>query len=85
MPWREVQDVPRRESPHIQSDLERKIDLIDKTVGFAVCGSFCTHHKAMEALEQVKARFTHVVPIVSECTADTDTRFGKAQDRKSVV
>lgn len=80
MPWREVQDVPRRESPHIQSDLERKIDLIDKTVGFAVCGSFCTHHKAMEALEQVKARFTHVVPIVSECTADTDTRFGKAHD-----
>ena len=80
MPWREVQDVPRREAPHIQSDLERKIDLIDKTVGFAVCGSFCTHHKAMEALEQVKARFTHVVPIVSECTADTDTRFGKAHD-----
>lgn len=54
--------------------------MIDKTVGFAVCGSFCTHHKAMEALEQVKARFTHVVPIVSECTADTDTRFGKAHD-----
>ena len=34
----------------------------------------------MEALEQVKARFAHVVPIVSECTADTDTRFGKAHD-----
>lgn len=34
----------------------------------------------MEALEQVKARFTQVVPIVSEVVADTDTRFGKAHD-----
>ena len=54
--------------------------LEDKTVGFAVCGSFCTHAKAMEALEQVKARFARVVPIVSEATADTDTRFGTAHD-----
>lgn len=54
--------------------------MIDKTVGFAVCGSFCTHAKAMEALEQVKARFRRVVPIVSECTAGTDTRFGAAHD-----
>lgn len=52
----------------------------DKTVGFAVCGSFCTHAKAMEALEQVKARFERVVPIVSEVVADTDTRFGAAHD-----
>ena len=52
----------------------------DKTVGFAVCGSFCTHARAMEALEQVKARFARVVPIVSECVAETDTRFGKAHD-----
>lgn len=34
----------------------------------------------MEALEQVKARFARVVPIVSEVTADTDTRFGTAHD-----
>ena len=52
----------------------------DKTVGFAICGSFCTHAKAMEALEQVKARFERVVPIVSEVVADTDTRFGTAHD-----
>ena len=54
--------------------------LEDKTIGFAVCGSFCTHAKAMEALEQVKARFQRVVPIVSETAADTDTRFGTAHD-----
>ena len=34
----------------------------------------------MEALEQIKPRFARVVPIVSEVTADTDTRFGKAHD-----
>lgn len=56
------------------------LSLEDKTVGFAVCGSFCTHAKAMEALEQVKARFARVVPIVSEVAADTDTRFGLAHD-----
>ena len=54
--------------------------MIDQTVGFAVCGSFCTHAKAMEALEQVKARFSTVIPIVSECTAVTDTRFGPAHE-----
>lgn len=56
------------------------IVLLEKTIGFAVCGSFCTHTKAMEALEQVRARWRNVVPIVSECTADTDTRFGTAHD-----
>lgn len=56
------------------------LSLEDKTVGFAVCGSFCTHAKAMEALEQVKARFARVVPIVSEAVAGTDTRFGLAHD-----
>ena len=52
----------------------------DKTIGFALCGSFCTHAQAIGALEQVKARFARVVPIVSQVVADTDTRFGKAHD-----
>ena len=54
--------------------------LEDKTIGFAVCGSFCTHSRAMEALEQVRARFARVIPIVSEFTAEEDTRFGNAHD-----
>ena len=49
-------------------------------VGFAFCGSFCTHARAVEALEQVKARYETVVPIVSERCAATDTRFGTAHD-----
>ena len=56
------------------------IFLEERTVGFAMCGSFCTHARAMAALEQVRARWRNVVPIVSECTAATDTRFGNAHD-----
>lgn len=52
----------------------------NKTIGFAVCGSFCTHAQAMSALEQLRSRWQTIIPIVSECTADTDTRFGKAHD-----
>lgn len=50
------------------------------TVGFAFCGSFCTLHQAMSALEATKAQFDHVIPIVSEAVADTDTRFGPAHE-----
>ena len=52
----------------------------NKTIGFAVCGSFCTHASAMTALEALKARYAYIIPIVSEITAATDTRFGQAHD-----
>lgn len=49
-------------------------------VGFAFCGSFCTYAKAIEALERAAAAYGTVVPIVSETSAATDTRFGNAHD-----
>ena len=52
----------------------------EQTIGFALCGSFCTHAKAIGALEDIRARWRNIVPIVSECTAATDTRFGTAHD-----
>ena len=45
-------------------------------VGFAVCGSFCTHAKVLEALEQLTKEYETVIPIVSETEGNTDTRFG---------
>lgn len=45
-------------------------------VGFAVCGSFCTHAKVLEALEQLAKEYETVIPIVSETAGNTDTRFG---------
>lgn len=51
-----------------------------RSIGFALCGSFCTLRRAMETLEVVAGRYSDVVPIVSETVAATDTRFGNAHD-----
>ena len=45
-------------------------------VGFALCGSFCTHEKALTALKRLTEEYETVIPIVSENAAFTDTRFG---------
>ena len=49
-------------------------------VGFAFCGSFCTYDQVMPALERAQAKYGDVTPIISEKSADTDTRFGAAHD-----
>ncbi len=54
--------------------------MMEKTVGFALCGSFCTFEETLTALEQVAGEFQTVVPIMSEISAGTDTRFGGAED-----
>ena len=47
-------------------------------VGFAFCGSFCTHQKVLRAYLKLTEEYETVVPIFSEVTAATDTRFGTA-------
>ena len=47
-------------------------------VGFAICGSFCTHSKALQALEELTTAYDTVIPILSESSYSTDTRFGTA-------
>ena len=49
-------------------------------VGFAVCGSFCTHAAVLRVLEQLTELYETVIPIVSEISAFTDTRFGRSED-----
>lgn len=49
-------------------------------IGFALCGSFCTHQEALKALEALCGEYETVIPIVSEVCTVTDTRFGKARD-----
>lgn len=49
-------------------------------MGFAVCGSFCTHSQALDALEDLAGVFEHIVPIMSDFAVKTDTRFGRAED-----
>ncbi len=56
------------------------MELKNKKAGFAVTGSFCTLSRAMQALETVAAEGVELTPIMSEITASTDTRFGKASE-----
>ena len=49
-------------------------------LGFAVCGSFCTHKDILPQLKILKEIGYMITPIVSEIVYSTDTRFGKAED-----
>lgn len=49
------------------------------TVGFAMCGSFCTFSKAIEQMKKLAEEY-HIVPIMSKNAYSVDTRFGKAED-----
>lgn len=49
------------------------------TVGFAVTGSYCTFSKILPAAEAMAAE-AEIIPIFSDNSASTDTRFGKAEN-----
>ena len=49
-------------------------------VGFVFTGSFCTYDKVFPALAACKERFGEVIPILSNFSAVTDTRFGTAAE-----
>ncbi len=48
-------------------------------IGFAMCGSYCTHKYATRELEKLVSRGFEVLPIMSENVYSTDTRFGSAK------
>ena len=50
------------------------------TLGFAMCGSFCTFDAVLTQLETVRAEFPKIIPIMSTVSYETDTRFGTAED-----
>ena len=54
-------------------------------VGFALCGSFCTHARVLEELEKLCREYETVLPVVSEVCQRTDTRFGTAEAFLSAV
>ncbi|WP_418817565.1 dipicolinate synthase subunit B [Pseudoruminococcus massiliensis] len=51
-----------------------------KTVGFAMCGSFCTFSRAIPQIDALINAGYDVLPIMSYNASTTDTRFGKAQN-----
>ena len=46
------------------------------TIGFALCGSFCTFEKVIPQIASLKNMGANIIPIVSEAVFCTDTRFG---------
>lgn len=54
-------------------------------IGYAFCGSFCTHEKSVKALTTIVESGIQVLPIMSECVYHSDTKFGKAEDLKKRV
>ena len=52
----------------------------DKKIGFAITGSFCTFSKIPEQIQSLIDMGADVIPIMSETSYSTDTRFGTADD-----
>ena len=53
-----------------------------RTVAFAVCGSYCTFEKAIPAAGRLARLGWNVLPVLSFNAAGEDTRFGKAAEWK---
>ena len=53
------------------------------TIGFALTGSFCTFHKVFPEVQKLVNSGYNVIPIMSEMSYMTDTRFGKAEDHRN--
>lgn len=55
------------------------------TVGYAMCGSFCTMSQATEELEKLTKQNINVIPIMSDIVYNNDTRFTKKEELKQLV
>ena len=49
-------------------------------IGYAMCGSFCTHKASLLQLESLLERGFEVLPVMSEIVYNTCTRFGEASE-----
>lgn len=50
-----------------------------ETVGFALCGSFCTFKKVIPQIKRLVDKGYRVMPIMSQTAYTTNTRFGTAK------
>lgn len=57
----------------------------DKTIGFALTGSHCTHDEVLPQMVRLVEMGARVIPILSHTVATVDSRFGTAEDWKRKV
>ncbi|MBR1692108.1 MAG: dipicolinate synthase subunit B [Lachnospiraceae bacterium] len=50
------------------------------TIGWAITGSFCTFAKVKEQIRALQKQEVNMIPIFSFNAAETDSRFGRAED-----
>ncbi len=54
-------------------------------IGYAFCGSFCTHKRSLLELKSLKEKGYEILPIMSENVYNTSTRFGSCDELVSTV
>ena len=54
-------------------------------IGYAFCGSFCTHQSSLAQMSGLIERGYDIIPIMSENVYSTDTRFGSAAELSARV
>lgn len=54
------------------------------TIGFALCGSFCTYSKVFPVME-ILSRDHTLIPIFSDASGRTDSRFGSAEEHIAIA
>ncbi|MDD4816229.1 MAG: dipicolinate synthase subunit B [Clostridia bacterium] len=53
-----------------------------KNIGFALTGCFCAHQNVVVEIENLIKKGYNIIPIISETTSKTSTRFGNAEELK---
>ena len=56
-----------------------------KTIGFALCGSFCTFEPVLAAMSRLSQLYGSVQPILSQTAAGVDSRFGAAAEFRTRI
>ena len=54
-------------------------------LGFALCGSFCTHAVALREMKRLLSDGYELQPILSNTVFETDTRFGRASSLREQI
>lgn len=56
-----------------------------RTVAFALCGSFCSFGAVLPQIRELRLRGWEVLPILSASAATQDTRFGTAETLRTTL
>ena len=57
----------------------------EKTIGFALCGSFCTFEPVLAAMTRLAREYETVQPILSNAAGSVDSRFGAAAEFRARI